>query len=95
MDRIERRGHGALVTLAVVGALGVTRVALDRYPTGIQLAVGLPALAAIAIGLGSYGFSTKSDKFKLAGLAVGIVVFSGLLMWVLHLLFPPVGPSYD
>lgn len=82
-----------MVGLAVVAAIGILRYVLDDYPIPVQLATGLPALAAVGTGLASFGFSAKADKFKMAGLAMGLAAFGILLLWALHQLFPSIRPS--
>lgn len=73
-----------------IGAVAIMVRVIGSYPTPVEMAVGLPAMAAIPTGIAAMAAGEKSQMVERTWITAGLVALSGLLLFVLHLLFPSI-----
>jgi hypothetical protein len=77
----------------VIPAMAIMSRVFGEYPTPVEIAVGLPAMAAIPTAIAAAAAGEKHQMVERFWITVGLLVFSGLLLVVLHLLIPSLGSS--
>jgi hypothetical protein len=93
IDPTFKRFLHSFLMLMFLGVMGILSRVIGEYPTLVEMAVGLPAMAAIPMAIAAAVAGEKSQMVERTWITVGLVALSGLLLFVLHLLIPSLGSS--